>query len=87
MDTWQQAITLCQGHSDDHRGTMPKGLDVGEVSIGSGSMCCIFDPLTVEHFVPSSSRNRAPTSSDRAFHRQKTFSARMGRSAWKKKLR
>ena len=40
------SVCHCGGRSEGRCGTMPKALDVGEVSIDSGSMSHTFDPLT-----------------------------------------
>jgi hypothetical protein len=46
---------------------MPKGLDVDEVSIVSGSMSCNFGLRAEIRFSSSLSRYRVPTSSDQAY--------------------
>lgn len=48
---------------------MPKGLEVGEVSIVSASVRHPFDPPAAERFSSSLSSSRVPSSSERAFHR------------------
>ena len=62
-----------RGRSAESRDIKPKALDVGEVSIGSGSMSCTIVPLTVQRFSASFSRNRVPHGSARALHRKKSF--------------
>ena len=66
---------------------MPKDLDVGEVSISSGSMSYTFDLVTAQRFSSSLSRTSVPHSSAQALRRQKTFNTAVESYAWRKKMR